>query len=104
MIALEQGVLLAQEMELSQVMFESDVLNVIQAINEGNTGSAVGHLIQGILLARDTFTSCSFHHLKRDYNRVAHELTQNARQSNTTSLWKGVNPPMVSSLILLESL
>jgi len=91
-------------MELSQVIFESDALNVIQAINEGVTGSEVGHLIQGIQLTRDTFSSCSFQHLKRDSNRVAHELAQNARQSNVNSLWKGVNPPFVASLIFLESL
>ena len=42
MLALEQGVLLAQEMELFQVIFKSDALNVIQAINEGITGSEAG--------------------------------------------------------------
>ena len=47
--ALEHGILFAQELHLAQVIVESDSLNVIQAINEGATGSSMGHIIQGIL-------------------------------------------------------
>lgn len=47
--ALEHGILFAQELHLTRVIVESDSLNVIQAINEGATGSSMGHIIQGIL-------------------------------------------------------
>lgn len=47
--ALEQGILLAPEMELSQVIFETNALSIIQAINQGIIGSEAGYLVEGIL-------------------------------------------------------
>lgn len=54
-IDLEQGVLLAQELQLPQVIFESDLLIVIQAINDKAMWNNYGHLIQGILQAKNSF-------------------------------------------------
>lgn len=48
LFAMRQGVLLAQEMTLSKVIFESDALSVIQAITQDLCGSKTSHLIQGI--------------------------------------------------------
>lgn len=79
-------VLLAQEMELSNVIFKTDALSVIQAISQDLSGSEMGHLIQAIQLAKASFNSCSFHHLKRDYNRVAHELAQFAKCNHANKL------------------
>ncbi|XP_075665305.1 uncharacterized protein LOC142634964 [Castanea sativa] len=44
-MALEQGVLLAQEPQLPRIIVESDSSNAIQAIQENTTGSSFGHLI-----------------------------------------------------------
>ena len=44
-MALEQGVLLAQELQLPRVIIELDSSNAIQAIHEKATGSSFGHLI-----------------------------------------------------------
>ena len=71
---MEQGVLLAQEMELSNVIFETNVLLVIQAITQDLSGSEIGQLVQGIQFAKPSFNSCSSHHLKRDYNRMLMSL------------------------------
>ena len=46
--AMEQGVLLAQEMNLSNVIFESDASSVILAISQALTDGIMGHLVQGI--------------------------------------------------------
>ena len=43
-LALEQGILLAQELQLSQVMFESDALTVINAINDSAFGTPYMHI------------------------------------------------------------
>ena len=96
---MEQGVLLAQEMELSNVIFEPNVLLVIQAITQDLSGSEIGHLVQGIQFAKPSFNSCSFHHLKKDYNRVAHELARFAKCNHASQTWKGVSPPFVAHLI-----
>ena len=48
-MALLQGVLLAQELHLPWVILKSDALVAIQAINDKSMGSSSGHLIQEIL-------------------------------------------------------
>ncbi|KAL0008777.1 hypothetical protein SO802_010279 [Lithocarpus litseifolius] len=99
-MALLQGVLHAQELHLPRVILESDALAAIQAINnDKSTGSSSGHLIQEILQIRSSFESCTFQHICRDYSRVAHELAQHARRTESSHLWKGVTPPFISLLI-----
>ena len=93
-MALEQGVLLAQKLQLPRVIIELDSSNAIQAIHEKATGSSFGHLIQGILQASESFETCLFKHLSRNFNSVAHKLAQHARRSGSKHLWKGVTPPL----------
>ena len=97
--ALEQGVLFAQELQLSRVIFESDALAVIQAVNDKATRSFFGHLIQGILQNCESFESCHFKHLNRRFNSVAHELAQHARRTGNYQIWKGIAPPFVLSFL-----
>ena len=66
-LAVEQGILLAQELQLSSVIVESDALTVIQAINDNITGNDLGHILQGVLLVCESFESCFFKHLSRDF-------------------------------------
>ena len=98
-LAVEQGVLLAQELQLSRVIVESDALTVIQAINDNTTGSDLGHILQGVLLVCESFESCFFKHLSRDFNVVAHELAQLARRTESSCMWNGVTPSEVSKLV-----
>ena len=97
--ALEQGVLFAQELQLPRVIFESDALAVIQAVNDKATGSLFGHLIHGILQNCESFESYHFKHLNRRFNSVAHELAQHARRTGICQIWKGVAPPFVLSFL-----
>lgn len=99
LFAMEQGVLLAQEMNLSNVIFEFDAISVIRAVSQALNGGLMGHLIQGIQLARSSFSCCSFQHVKRDCNRAAHKLTQFAKCNHVSNLWKGVIPPILVHLI-----
>ncbi|XP_075659049.1 uncharacterized protein LOC142628904 [Castanea sativa] len=70
-MALEQGILLAMELQLPR----------------------------GILQASNSFESCLYKHVSRKSNTVAHELAQHARRTGTQHLWKGVMPPFVASFI-----
>ena len=101
-IALQEGVLLARELKLSQVIIESDSLIAIQSLQALNTEGGLGHLCQGIINLMDSFRCWIFKHLKRDYNKVTHDLAQNARHNGNSQVWKGVSPPMVQDLINLE--
>ena len=81
-VALENGILLAKEMVLSQVIFESDALTLVQDFNTSE--SNLGHLYQGILDLLKSFRSWKICHLKREHNRVAHELAHYAKCSGAT--------------------
>lgn len=101
-MALQEGVLSALEMGLSKVIFESDALSIIQAINEGNVGGEFGHIIQIIEDLVSSFSWCTFQQLKRDGNRVAHDLAKEARMSGISQVWKGVIPSFVEHIICEE--
>ena len=92
-LALEQGVLLAQELNLSHVIFEFDASLVILAVSQGNFGGPMGHFVQSIRSARSFLSYCLFQHVKRNYNRAIHVLAQAAKCNHFTHLWKGVIPP-----------
>lgn len=89
-MAVEVEILLAKELELQQVITETDSLPVVQSIVAKENSEEIGHLAQG--------------HLKRDYNRVAHEHACFARCNEISQDWKGFSPPMVKHLIHLDCL
>ena len=101
-LALEDGVLLALELGISHVIVESDALSIIQAINEDVLGGELGHIMQNIKDISSSFSWCSFQHLNRSGNRVAHELARAARDSGVTQVWKGVCPSFVKHIILKD--
>ena len=47
-MALEKGILLAKEMALTQVIFESNALTMVQEILSKESNGCLGHLYQGI--------------------------------------------------------
>lgn len=98
-LAVEAGILLAREMELPHIINESDAMSVVQTINTGELEGCLGHLYQGIFYLLSSFSSWKAMHVKREYNRVAHELAQSARRWKESQVWKGVSPPFVHHLI-----
>ena len=100
-IALENGVLLAQEMNLMDIIVESDWLSVVQSVQKEIYG-ALGHIIQGTLSALSTFRSSKIQRLKRESNRAAHELAHLARASGVTQIWKGMDLPCIQFLLRQE--
>ena len=95
---MEQGILLAQELQLPRVMFESD------AINDSGFGTPFRHIIQDIIHAQASFEFCSFRHLNRAFNYAAHELAQFARRNGTSHLWKGVTPSFLETIVQADML
>ena len=97
--AVEQGILLAQELQLSRVMFKGGALTVINAINDSAFGTLYGHIIQDISHAQSSFVYCSFRHINRAFNCAAHELAQFARSNRSVHLWKGVTPSFLDPFV-----
>ena len=69
-LALQQGVRLAIEMNLSQTIFESNALSLVQALNSRKARGELGYILQEIRNAKNSFNSCSFQHLKREGNHT----------------------------------
>lgn len=87
--ALDYRVLLAQDLNISHIITESDALSIVQTLLSKQTNGVIGHLIQGILSALALFRSWKIQHLEREFNRAAHELAQQARYSGVTQCWRG---------------
>ena len=103
-IALENGVLLGQEMNLMDIIVEFDSLSVVHSVQKKEINGVFGHIIQGTLLALSTFRSWKIQHLKRKSNKVAHELAHLARPSGGSQIWKGMDPPCIQFLLRQECL
>ena len=96
-LVVEAGILLARNMKISQVIIESDVASIVSDINAKFVDGSLGHLYQGILALLSSFSSWKIKHLKREYNKVAHELAHIARVSEASQVWVGI-----SLLVLVE--
>ncbi|XP_050280798.1 uncharacterized protein LOC126721784 [Quercus robur] len=101
-LAIEAGILLARELDLQQIIIESDSLATVQRILAKDYSGGLGHIVNGIVNLLDGFAGWQIRHLKRDFNRVAHELAKFARCNNVCHLWRGVSPPIVRTLMHLD--
>ena len=100
--AVEEGILLARERGLNQVVIELDSLLVVQAINTNSNMGELGSIIQGIIGFLRTFGSWNSKHLKREFNRAAHELAQLAKVAGAIQSWEGIDPPLLQSLLIFD--
>ena len=94
-LAIEAGILLAKELDLHQIVIESDSLSIVQSILPKDFSGGFDHIVNGILSFLDEFSSWQVRFLKRDFNKVAHELARYARCNNVCQVWRGVSPPVV---------
>ena len=93
---------MAKEMELHRIIVESDACVVVDAINQSNDNGEFGMVIHGSVELLRFFRSWKIHHLKRDYNRAAHELAQLAKSSGFSQHWVGVEPPIIRQVLLID--
>ena len=97
-LAMECGLLLAKEQKLSHIILEFDALTSVTSVIAAETSGFLGHVYQGIHSLLASFSSWKIKHMKREYNKAAHEIAQYARQEES-QVWKGVCPSMVIHVI-----
>ena len=94
--------MLAYELKLSKVILESDSTAVVQASVSKLGYGDIGPIIQGSLAMLGSFSSWNARHLKREYNRVAHDLAKVIRSAETSQTWFGMDPPFLQQALLLD--
>ena len=103
-LTVKAGILLARELDLHQVIVESDSLSIVQRILAKDFSGGLGHIVHGILGFLKEFSSWQVWHLKRDFNRVTHELAHFANCNDINQVWRGVSPPVMRNLVHLDYL
>ena len=49
-----------------------------------------------------SFKSWKVKHLKREYNKAAHVLAQVAKAAGISQQWRGLEPPMIQRILLVD--
>ena len=102
-LAVRRAVILAKELMLFQVCVEGDCLRVIQAINApGACRTLFGHIIDEIRYFSASLVGCSFIHVKREGNKLAHALARRAVLSADTDVWVEELPNDLEDVFLSE--
>ena len=99
---IEERIKLAGEVQLSRIIIESDLAIVVQALNSRSFGADFGIILQGALTMLSSFRSWSVKHLKREYNRAVHNITQITRSIETSQTWFGCSPPIIHNVLLID--
>ena len=85
-LAMEWSLIFAKEQKLSQIILELDSLTAVHSVIAAKTNGCLGHVYQGILSLLSSFSSWKIKHVKRDYNKTAHELAQYAKQKEESQV------------------
>ena len=87
-LAARRAILFSQELCLAHVMVEGDSLKVITAINNPQKNRTQwGHVVEDIKRASSWFQTCSFGHLYREGNSLAHSLAKRPVLSADLDVW-----------------
>ena len=86
-LATRRAISFAKELSIHQIVIEGDSLWAIQAINEARPiRTMYGRVVDDIIFLPSS-VSCSFLHVKRKGNRLAHALACRVISSTNLNVW-----------------
>ena len=93
-LAAWRAILFAQAISVTRVVVEGDSMKVITAINDPkHNRTQWSHVIQDIKKASTCLQLCSFCHVSRGSNSLAHSLARRAVLTADTEVWLEKLPP-----------
>lgn len=102
-LAIREGLALASEWENKQAVVESDCLSLVNTLkeNRGAKSTLCFHIMEIRQLSR-SLPDVQFRAVKRERNRVAHELAQLAKRAGHSAMWRTTVPRCVQQLVAQE--
>jgi hypothetical protein len=98
-LAMRRAIILAKEEGFSKIIVNSDCLSVVKRVtSDQDDRSLCGPVIHDIRRLAQDFVSCSFRHVYRGLNIVAHSLTKFSEIS-LCSVWRGFTPDCIREAI-----
>ena len=95
--------MLAIELGFQQCVAEGDSGIVFKALSrEGSDRSGFGHIIKDFKSIMGLLKTCSFSHVKRKGNGVAHVLVRRVKKSFPLLVWMKFVPPDTSFLVHID--
>ena len=102
-LAARRAMIFMEELGLGRVIFEGDSENVVKALTRGCLDrSSIGHIVKDCMSLMGCFQTCSFSHVRRQSNGVAHALARRARNSSPLSVWMESVLPDISYLVYVD--
>ncbi|KAK4850413.1 hypothetical protein QYF36_006559 [Acer negundo] len=103
-LAVRRGISLEIELGLVPFMVETDCLQVVHMVRNGDSfNGEVGPIINDIVVSQRSLPSCSFSFVPRIGNVAAYSLAKLAISSVVNCCWLDSFPPYVERPVLLDA-
>ncbi|KAK9987796.1 hypothetical protein SO802_028035 [Lithocarpus litseifolius] len=98
--AVEEGVLLAWDLRLKDIIIESNALLVTNSLGkQGVKPNSIGKVVEGILVDLNKFNAWEVNHTRRSGNNAAHILARQAKCLNMCNIWVEDTPPSIADQV-----
>ena len=101
---MQKGLEFAKDMSFLNLIAESDVSNVVLALNaHQQSPNYVGSIIRDCFSLKGSFRSLNFLHVRREANQAAHYLAKYALK-NSDCIWIEETPPCIFAVLAFDLL
>lgn len=98
-LALREAVAVTCNFGVTNVIFECDNLDLIQACRGEHKVGEINYLVQDVLQIKEQFQSCGFTWVARGGNKVAHQIALLNMQGNLPLHWRWNHPDSLQLLL-----